>query len=310
MSHELFKKYRPKTLAKVIGQASAVKTLTEYVKAKRIPHAMIFTGPSGCGKTTLARIMKTEVNCGDHDFTELNCADFRGIDMVREIRSRINLGSLEGKGRSRVYLIDEAHMLTKDAQNALLKMVEEPPSHVYFMLATTDPGKLIKTIINRCTPIKVELLGNKDMKKLIEYVCAKEDKELTEDVTDKLMDCAEGSARKVLVLLDQIIALDDEEDQLEAIANPEAERQAIEIARALLNPKTTWYDMAKLLKSVDEDPESLRWMVLGYASAILLGGKANTRAFQMIEAFGENFYDTKRAGLIAACYELVVVLRP
>src|SRR5688572_25883760 len=140
---ELYKKFRPKTLKGVVGQEGAVSSLQSMIDKGRLPHTILFSGPSGCGKTTIARILKGILECSDLDFFEINCADFKGIDMVRDIRRYVGIPPLHGK--SRVWLIDEAHQLTKDAQNAFLKLLEDTPKHAYFMLATTDPQKLLPT---------------------------------------------------------------------------------------------------------------------------------------------------------------------
>jgi len=203
---ELYKKYRPKDFEGVVGQTDALKSLQQMAKNKKIPHALLFTGPSGCGKTTLARIVRRELGCGKHDFSEVNCADFRGIDMVRDIRSRMMQAPISGS--CRVWLIDEAHRLTGDAMDAFLKILEDTPDHVYFMLATTNPQKLLKTVRTRCTEISVKSLSNKDIVKLVTDVAKKEGKTLPKEVAKKIADKCEGSARQALVLLHQIIDLE------------------------------------------------------------------------------------------------------
>ena len=303
---ELYKKYRPIKFSGMIGQSSSVKVLQTKLKKKTLPHALLFTGPSGCGKTTFARILRKKLGCGKHDFTELDCADFRGIEMVRNIRSHLHQAPISGK--CRIWLIDECHKMTGDAQNAFLKMLEDTPSHVYFMLATTDPQKLKVTIRTRCTEIIVRSLNRKSMFKLISYICGMEKIGLPEEVAEKIIECSYGSARKALVLLNQVIELDNEDDMIEAIKTTTAEVQALSIARALLNPHTKWMEMIKILKeSSDEEPESIRWMILGYAKTILLsGGKLSGRSYLIIDTFRDNFYDSKWAGLIASCYEIIV----
>ena len=154
---ELYKKYRPKNFKRIVGQPTITEQLTSMTRSNQFPHSSLFSGPSGCGKTTLARIMRNKLDCGDQDFQEVNCADFRGIDMVRDIRNRMNLAPIGGE--CRVWLIDEAHQLSSQAQNAFLKILEDTPSHVYFMLATTDPQKLIPTIRTRCAEFKVSSLN-------------------------------------------------------------------------------------------------------------------------------------------------------
>jgi len=188
-------------------------------------------------------------------------------------------------------------------------MLEDTPDHVYFMLATTDPQKLLSTIKTRATEIKVRSLKSPDMKKLLGLICEKEDIELSSDVLDKLVDHAGGSPRKALVLLNQVIGHDDEDEQLKAIEAGDSMSEAIEVAKALVTPGTTWNQMAKILKKIDkdQDAEGLRYLVLAYCTTVLLGGgKQVPRAYQIIMSFSESFYYTKKAGLAAACYEVIV----
>lgn len=301
---ELYKKHRPATLRRIFGQKTAVNTLKPMIAAGAIPHAILFTGDSGCGKTTLARILKTELACNDNDFMEINCADFNGIDMVRDIRNRMRQAPIGGD--CRIWLIDEGHMLSKPAQNAFLKMLEDTPKHVYFFIATTHPQKLIKTIRTRCTEIQLKAMQPKAQDKLIRYVLKREKVELSDEVIENLIEHGEESARKVLVLLNQIILLESEEDQINAIESADSQTVGFKIAQAVANPRTKWKEMAAILREVDEEPESLRWMVLSYATSIMLkGGPLTERANLMIIAFGDNFYDSKKAGLVAACFEVV-----
>jgi DNA polymerase III gamma/tau subunit len=300
---ELYKQYRPKKFKQVVGQAAVIKQLESMSKREQFPHASLFLGPSGCGKTTLARIIRKELNCGDQDFAEVNCADFRGIDMVRDIRSRMNLAPISGE--TRVWLIDEAHQLSSQAQNAFLKLLEDTPNHVYFMLATTDPQKLLTTIRTRCTEFKVTHLTPNESESLLNKIAKREEISLPEEVSDLVIKHGEGSPRKLLVLLDAIRHL-DEEEAIQMLLDSGTKKEAIEIARLLLSPRTTWSEMTVVLKAVQEEPESLRWMVLGYMNSVLLkNGKPNSRAYTTIEAFRENFYDSKKAGLTAACYEII-----
>ena len=303
---ELYKKYRPKNFKRVMGQQNITKQLISMVEKELFPHATLFSGPSGCGKTTIARIMRNKLDCGDQDFSEVNCADFRGIDMVRDIRNRMNLAPINGD--CRVWLIDEAHQLSSQAQNAFLKILEDTPRHVYFMLATTDPQKLIPTIRTRCSEFKVAPLGSSEASDLIASICKRETIEINEEVSEAIVNQSEGSPRKLLVLLDTIRHLEDEEAQLETIKSSNTKKEAIELARLLFNPKTSWPEVASMLRnSITEEPESLRWMVLGYCNSILLkgGGKNAARAYLVIDAFRDNFFDSKKAGLSAACWEVI-----
>jgi DNA polymerase III gamma/tau subunit len=302
MTHELYHVHRPKTLKQLIGQESAVQTLR---KMKSIPHAILLSGPSGCGKTTVARILKSQLEVSDHDFTEINSADFRGIDMVRDIRARMAASPMQGKHR--MWLLDEVHQLTSASQNGLLKLLEDTPPHVYFVLATTEPNSLLKTVITRCTHIQLKTLTNSHLRTLLENVSGKEKVTLPDEVLEKIVDSSEGSARKALVILNQVLHIGDEDSQLAAIDAAVPSRQAIEIARLLMNPRSSWPDMIVVLKSVDEEPESLRYMILGYCTSILLStnAKQHARAAFIIECFSDNFFYSKKAGLVAACYDVV-----
>ena len=197
---ELYLKYRPQRLGDVFGQDAALNVI-KALKG-RIPSAVLLTGPSGCGKTTIGRILATKLKCTGGDFLEINAAKERGIDMVRDMSMRIGLAPM--RSPCRVWLIDEAHALTKDAQSALLKMLEDTPSHAYIFLATTDPQKLTNTIRTRCTEIKCKAINGETMTKLLESVVKAESTEVEEDVLDAIVESADGSARKALVIAARI----------------------------------------------------------------------------------------------------------
>jgi len=305
VSDELYKRYRPTKFFEVLGQDDAVKMLSEMGRKGAIPHTILFTGESGCGKTTLARILRDKLKCGEKDFQEVNAADDRGIDIVREIRQHSGLSPLSGP--CRIWLIDECHQLTPQAQESFLKLLEDTPKHVYFFLCTTDPSKLKKTIITRSTEIRVKPLKPADQKKVIANVMAGEGKTIEEDVVEKIVEIAEGSARKALVLLHQVIDLTSEAEKIAALQRADGKRAAVEIAKLLMNPKTKWPEVAAVIKSVDEDPESIRWMVMGYVTAVALNKPNPIREVSIIEAFQEPFFNSKKAGLVQAC--AVILLR-
>jgi len=266
-----------------------------------LPHTILFHGPSGCGKTTLSRILMKELNCNQIDFHELNCSDFRGIDTVRDIARKMNMAPTGGD--CRIWLLDEVHQMSKDGQNAALKILEDTPSHVYFFLCTTDPQKILKTIRTRCCEMPVEYLSENDLKRLIRMVCKREKIEVASDIVDDIVDAAAGSARTCLVLLDKISNLP--EDQREGvITSHQADQECIDLCRALIN-KDSWSKVSKILKGLTVDPESVRWSVLGYARAVLLSG-SKPQAYHVITCFEDNFYDSKAAGLARACYEAVI----
>src|SRR5215475_16134213 len=154
MGQALYRKHRPKKLSEVIGQEHITKTLSEALKQGRISHAYLFTGPRGVGKTSIARILAHEINGLPYtddsthlDIIEIDAASNRRIDEIRDLRDKVNVAPTSAKYK--VYIIDEVHMLTREAFNALLKTLEEPPAHVVFILATTEAHKLPETIISR-----------------------------------------------------------------------------------------------------------------------------------------------------------------
>lgn len=303
---ELYRRYRPERFKDVVGQRDAMKALADMGKRNAIPHALLFTGPSGTGKTTLARIIRNNLKCSDVDFVEINASDFRGVDTIRDIRRQ--MGSSPIAGNCRVWLIDEVHQLTNDAQNAFLKILEDTPSHVYFMLATTDPQKLKKTIVTRCTEIRCKSLSEKDLIDLVKVTSYQENVQnpnydgLDDAVAKKIAQAADGSARKALVLLHAVIGLDDKNKQMAAIDSADSNAAAIEIARMLMR-RAKWSEVSAMIKKVDDEPETIRRIILGYFSTVLLGG-GDARAAEIIEEFRDNWYDCGKAGLVVSCYHV------
>lgn len=299
---ELYKKYRPRTFDKVVGNEGTVASLKNMLARKTLPRSILFHGPSGCGKTTLARILVRELGCESLDVVEMNSSSFRGIDTVRDICRNMNLAPT---GPCRVWLIDECHKWTNDAQNAALKMLEDTPSHVYFFLCTTNPEKLIKAIRTRCCEMPVRLLSYQELESLAGHVAKKEGIDLSKDTLDSIVASAQGSARMLLVLLDKIANL-DEAQRAEAIAQQlEEENEAIDLCRALIK-RAPWKTVADILKNIKAEPESTRRAVLGYARSVLLS-KAETQAYMVLQAFEGHFYDSGDAGLARACYESIMV---
>lgn len=299
---ELYKRFRPRTLGEVRGQTIITDQLEKMLTAKRLPHSLMFTGGSGVGKTTVARILARRLECSKIDFHELNCSETRGIDDIRAIGNRMSGACLGGK--SRIWLIDEAHGITRDAQQALLKMIEDTPSHVYFFICTTEPAKLLKTIHTRCTEFKFKELDSSMMLVLLKEIVIKAKLSIREVVLKAIVEAAEGSARSALVILDQIQGITNEKEQFAGVAAADYKTVAIDVARMLMKPNASWAEISKVIKPCTEDPESVRRCVLGYASAILRNGKADARAAEIIEAFWENWFDVGAAGLTLSCWNL------
>ncbi len=296
---ELYKKYRPTNLAQMVGNQETVAILEEKLAEDTLPHAILLTGPSGSGKTTLARILRTSLGCGEMDYTEVNSASNRGIDTMRDVQRLMNLSPASGK--CRIWLFDEVHKWSNDAQNAALKMLEDTPSHVYFFLCTTDPQKLIKAVLTRCSPMPLRALTYQELGLLLDRVCKAEKIKLEKNVQDELISSSMGSARSLLVLLDNIAGLKPSQQQTAIAEKLAQENEAIDLCRALIN-KDSWKKIAGILSNLKGEPEETRWAVLGYARAVLLKSE-NHQAYLVLDCFKNHFYDSKAAGLALACFE-------
>ncbi len=201
----LYRKYRPQSFSDVVGQEQIVTLLQSSITQKKISHAYLFCGGRGTGKTTVARIFAHDIGCNPEDIIEIDAASNRGIDEIRELRDAVRTSPFSSLYK--VYIIDEAHMLTKEAANALLKTLEEPPSHVIFILATTDPEKLPSTIISRCQKI---VFRSPDIATLVTQLIAvakKEGKTLTEASATLIASFGNGSYRDALGILEQVLQL-------------------------------------------------------------------------------------------------------
>lgn len=203
MSEVLYRKYRPKKFKDVLGQEHIVSVLEESLRQGNISHAYLFSGSRGTGKTTLARILAMDVGCTKNDLYEIDAASNRGIDDIRELRDAVATSPFESPYK--VYIIDEAHMLTKEAFNALLKTLEEPPEHVLFILATTELEKLPETIISRCQSFVFKKPSAGVLKEMVTKVAKKEGFSLEPASSDLIALLADGSFRDAHGVLQKII---------------------------------------------------------------------------------------------------------
>ncbi|MBR3253508.1 DNA polymerase III subunit gamma/tau [Candidatus Saccharibacteria bacterium] len=233
MVKALYRKYRPKTLEGVVGQPQVTDVLAKSLKAGKISHAYLFVGPRGTGKTSVARILAHEINGFKYeveddyvDIIEIDGASNRGIDNIRELREKALIAPTSGKYK--VYIIDEVHMLTKEAFNALLKILEEPPKHVVFIMATTDAYKVPVTITSRAQTYTFTLADAKTMFDFLKSVVEKEKIKINDDALTLIVKKGGGSFRDSLSLLDQISTLSDsgitKELVISAMGLPEDEK--------------------------------------------------------------------------------------
>ena len=300
-------KYRPANLDEVEGNSTTIKSLRATLAKSRedIPHAFLFTGPSGCGKTTLGRIVAEMLGAYGNDFAEMDSADFRGIDTIREMRSRLAFKPMDKNSECRAWLLDECHQLSKDAQSALLKALEDTPKHCYIMLATTEPDQLLKTIRNRCATFTVSLLADRQIVSLLKDICKAEKKKVPEDALKQIgRDCL-GSARVAVVMLDSIIDM-DKDDMLDAIDKAAEEATETILLCRLLMGKPRWEKVVAVIKKMEDEPETVRRKVLGYLNVVVMGTpKKMGTAYAVMDAFRDNFYDSGKAGLTLACWEAI-----
>ena len=203
----LYRKYRPQTFADVRGQEPIVTALEGAIRSERIPHALLFIGSRGTGKTSIARIFATAVGAKPIDVYEIDAASNRGIDDIRELREAVH--TLPYESPRKVYIIDEVHMLTKEAFNALLKTLEEPPAHVVFILATTEPEKLLDTITSRCQVFRFHAPTRAMLRDTVLDIAKKEKFTLTEDGADLIALAADGSFRDALGITQKVIMASD-----------------------------------------------------------------------------------------------------
>lgn len=296
----LYLKYRPTELKGIKGNSEIVSALEGMLKnITTLPHSFLLHGPTGCGKTTIGRIIATRLGCKEMDFHEIDSADFRGIDTVREIRKQSQFMPLESP--CCVWLIDECHKMTNDAQNALLKILEDTPSHVYFILATTDPQKLLPTIKGRCSQFQVKPLSDSQMMSLLREVVKAEGESLQKLVYDQIIQDSFGLSRNALQTLDQVLRVDPEQRLDVAKRSAEQQSQAIELCRVLIG-KSSWKQITTILEGLkEEDPEGIRRCVLGYAQAVLLKND-NAQAGLVLESFIEPFFNSGFPQLVLACY--------
>jgi DNA polymerase-3 subunit gamma/tau len=203
----LYRKYRPKNFTEVLGQEHVVKVLKGSLEQKNIGHAYLFAGSRGTGKTSLARIFASEIGTKNRDLHEIDAASNRGVDDIRALREEVHILPFESSHK--VYIVDEVHMLTKEAFNALLKTLEEPPKHVVFILATTELEKLPDTIISRCQTFTFKKPSVEILKKMLIKVATSEGFEMESSSAELIALLASGSFRDALGYLQQVLSSSD-----------------------------------------------------------------------------------------------------
>ena len=295
----LYRKFRPLNFSEMVGQEHITRTLKNQIIANRVGHAYLFNGGRGTGKTSAAKILARAINClnpkdGEPcneceickgaiagsltDIVEMDAASNNSVEDIRSIREEVNF--LPTKAKYRVYIIDEVHMLSTGAFNALLKTLEEPPEHVKFILATTEPQKLPATILSRCQRFDFKKISNEDIIKRLEIVCQESNIIITKEALNIIATLAEGALRDALSILERCIQDGDnkiDEDKIKDLVGIPKMVFVHEIVEAIIQ-----YDVDKALITINQvleegkDISNLLWEMIKYIKDILLYKATNT----------------------------------
>ena len=269
MYQALYRKYRPTNFETVVGQETIVKTIKNEIINNKLSHAYLFTGPRGTGKTSIAKIFAKTINCLDHkngvpcekcvictqinnkqftDIIEIDAASNNGVDEIREIRNKVSL--VPGEGKYKVYIIDEVHMLTTGAFNALLKTLEEPPAHIIFILATTEPHKIPETILSRCQRFDFKRIADTSIVERLKCICNEEKITISDEALYEIAQISNGGMRDSISLLDQVNAYKNSDITVEDVhqVNGSLSKNELDKFISYIFDK----DIENILKALDE----------------------------------------------------------
>lgn len=303
-------RYRPSVLKDVIGQPATVKAIDALVAAGDRPHSYLFTGPSGVGKTTLARIIGNRCGVEAYNVMEIDAATNSGVDAMRAIKQAAEtrgFGSAE-----KLVIVDECHSLSKQAWQSWLKIVEEPPSHLYLVFCTTESTKVPRTIKTRCQHFDLKSVGTKDLAAFLDEICfAEQIKGLNSNAIRAIAAKAEGSVRQALVYLQAVSHCKSKDEAMQVIDSiDDMQDEAINIVRAIVNQDSFMKVKGMIAKLEADNCESIRIITVNYAAKALLGTKSEGKAEWLLEVLDE-FSDPwnpseKKAPLLLAVGRLLL----
>ena len=352
MYQALYRKYRPKTFEDVFGQDVIVKTLKNAVINNKLTHAYLFTGPRGTGKTSIAKIFAKIVNCENKnkgipcdnckscieinkgqnvDIIEIDAASNNGVDEIRELKSKVNL--VPAISKYKVYIIDEVHMLTTGAFNALLKTLEEPPAHVIFILATTEPHKIPSTILSRCQRFDFKKISESKISENLLKIVSEEKIKITEESINEIARISDGGMRDAISILDEVIAYAEDriniddiheingtltskelEELLNNIVDHDLESIMTKIDRYNNNGKNfvklteeivNYFKLLLLSKVTPQYFETLKTNII--VSEVLKNKVDNKKLIDMIETFNLTINDMKKSDNPKLVFEIMII---
>lgn len=270
MEEQLHTKYRPKEFSEVVGQNEIVSSLEELITSGKAPKVLLFSGPSGTGKTTLARIFANKIGCDSSNIIEVDSAVNTGVDDMRTLCENLRFPAF-GKSSLKVAILDEFHMVSRSSASSLLKLLEEPPNHLYFILCTTEPSKIIETIKTRCHNYMLKDVCMDDLMDLLEYVAGEEKIEVPKNTLFLVAQSAQGSPRKALVRLSQVRNCKEIEGIKRLLEQPLENDTVLDLCKLLTaRSGITWSRVSKLLLPIKEqDSEMVRIQIVNYITSLM-----------------------------------------
>ena len=343
MYQSLYRKYRPTNFDEVVGQKIIIQTLKNAVKNNQITHAYLFAGPRGTGKTSIAKILAKIINCENLDgynpcnkcvnctqynnkqavdIIEIDAASNNGVEEIRDLKSKITLVPTTGKYK--IYIIDEVHMLSTGAFNALLKTLEEPPKHVIFILATTDPHKIPSTILSRCQRFDFKKIDNLDIIRRIKKIVNTENIKIEEKAIEEIAVLSDGGMRDALSLLDQAISYSEDQITLEDIyeinGTVTPDQMNLLLQNIISNNVENVFHKIDQLNEQGKDFYKLTEEIIMYLRDILLSrlvpnynnihdnlNLKNDEVIIYIETFNKSLFEMKNSNNMKLIFELTII---
>jgi DNA polymerase III gamma/tau subunit len=264
--------YRPDKLEDVMGNFGVITSLkNQFQNTENITSAFLFYGPPGTGKTTLGKIVASML--GSTSIQEINAAESRGIDTIRKIQEEAMYKNFDGT--SKVFIFDECHMLTKEAQSALLTTVESPVAGAHFIFCSTDSQKIIKAIRERCYSYELKTLRQNEMKKVLSRVIEQAKLDISEDIFNLIIETADGIPRNALTKLGMLNGITDLDKAMDLVYKDLYESEIIELCWLVVNKKGSWKEIVTIFKGLpkEQNYEALKAITMGYLGSRLLNAK-------------------------------------